>query len=129
MSVIKKLTETVIGDLGDKRRWREYKRRAKALPEPYRTTVRAIERYLMHLGGISRGDLVVTMVGDLADLFETAAADGTPVRDVVGDDPVEFVETFLANYDEDSWRAKERERLVRTIDQAERGEYGDDDHD
>ena len=34
------------------------------------------------------------MFGDLADLWERAAADGTPVREIVGDDPVEFAETF-----------------------------------
>ena len=30
--------------------------------------------------------------------FEQRAADGTPVRAIVGDDPVEFVETFVRNY-------------------------------
>ena len=34
------------------------------------------------------------MLEDLADLFEQAAADGTPIREIVGDDPVEFVEAF-----------------------------------
>jgi DNA-binding ferritin-like protein (Dps family) len=38
------------------------------------------------------------MLEDLADLFEQGAADGTPLRDVVGEDPVEFAEAFLANY-------------------------------
>ncbi|MFI6793991.1 hypothetical protein [Streptosporangium canum] len=32
------------------------------------------------------------MFEDLADLFEQAAADGTPIREIVGEDPVEFVE-------------------------------------
>ena len=35
---------------------------------------------------------------DLADLFEQAAADGTPIREIVGKDPVEFVEAFAENY-------------------------------
>ena len=39
--------------IGDKRRWRQYKARVKALPEPYRSAVDAIERYLMSFG---RGD-------------------------------------------------------------------------
>ena len=38
------------------------------------------------------------MFEDLADLFERAAADGTPIREIVGEDPVEFVETFIQNY-------------------------------
>jgi DNA-binding ferritin-like protein (Dps family) len=36
--------------IGDKRRWRQYKARVKALPEPYRTAVDAIEHYLMYFG-------------------------------------------------------------------------------
>ena len=35
-----------------------------------------------------------SMLEDLADLFEQAAADGTPIREIVGEDPVEFVEAF-----------------------------------
>ena len=35
------------------------------------------------------GDSAVTMLEDLADLFEQAAADGTPIREIVGDDPVD----------------------------------------
>ena len=35
------------------------------------------------------------MLEDLADLFEQGAADGTPIREIVGEDPVEFVEAFV----------------------------------
>ena len=38
------------------------------------------------------------MFEDLADLFEQGAADETPIREIVGEDPVEFVEAFLRNY-------------------------------
>jgi hypothetical protein len=38
------------------------------------------------------------MLEDLADLFERAAADGTPIREVVGEHPEEFVEAFVHNY-------------------------------
>ena len=50
----------------------------------------------MYYGGITDGDTLITMLGDFADLWERAAADGTPVRAIVGDDPVEFAETFVA---------------------------------
>ena len=52
------------------------------------------------------------MFDDLADLFEQAAADGTPIREIVGDDPVEFAETFAQNYSKGGWIDKERERLT-----------------
>ena len=58
------------------------------------------------------------MFDDLADLFERAAADGTPVRAIVGDDPVEFAETFLQAYSGKQWIDKERERLRTAIDAA-----------
>ena len=58
------------------------------------------------------------MFEDLADLFERAAADGTPIREIVGDDPVEFAEAFLRNYTEGQWIDKERERLTSAIDRA-----------
>ena len=34
---------------------------------------------------------------DLIDLFEQSAATGTPIRQIVGEDPVEFIETFVRN--------------------------------
>lgn len=114
--------EKIVGDLGDKRRWRAHKARVKSLPEPYRSTIEAVQRYLMYSGGITRGDVLVTMLDDLGDLFEQAASDRTPIREVVGDDPVEFVETFLANYSDGQWIGKERRRLAEAVEQAEAAE-------
>lgn len=62
------------------------------------------------------------MLEDLADLFERAAADETPVRAIVGDDPVEFAEEFLQNYSEGQWINKERARLTTAIDRAAGGQ-------
>ncbi|KOX20079.1 hypothetical protein ADK67_31550 [Saccharothrix sp. NRRL B-16348] len=104
--------------IGDKRRWRAYKARVRALPPNYRTAVDALERYLMFFGA-SDGDGAASMFEDMADLFERAAADGTPIREIVGEDPVEFVEAFLANYTKGGWVTKERERLSNRIKKAE----------
>jgi DNA-binding ferritin-like protein (Dps family) len=114
--------EKVIGSLEEKKLYREYKARAAALPENYRTAINGIERYLTYFGGITSGEVLVRMFDDLIVLFEQSAADGTPVRAVVGDDPVEFVEAFLANYAEGRWINKERQRLIAAIELAERGE-------
>lgn len=104
--------------IGDKRRWREYKARTRRLPENYRTAVEALERYLMYFGSAD-GESAASMFEDLADLFEQAATDGTPVRAIVGEDPVEFVETFLQNYEKGGWVTRERERLTNAIERAE----------
>jgi DNA-binding ferritin-like protein (Dps family) len=104
--------------IAEKRRYREYKARTKRLPSNYHTAIDALERYLTYFGAITKGDTLMAMLDDLADLFEQSAANGTPIRAIVGDDPVEFAETFLQNYSEGQWINKERERLTAAIDQA-----------
>ena len=110
--------EQVTGSLGQKKRYRQYKARVRQLPENYRTAIEALDRYLMYFGLITKGDALVSMLEDLADLFEQSAANGTPIRAIVGEDPVEFAETFLQNYPEGQWINKERERLADAIDRV-----------
>ncbi len=76
----------------------------------------------MYYGGVTDGDVMMTMLGDLADLWERAAADGTPVRDIVGEDPVEFAEAFARAYSGKEWIDKERARLRKAVADAEDGE-------
>ena len=85
--------------------------------QSYRTAVDALERYLMYFGPADGGS-AAAMFEDLADLFEQAAADGTPVRAIVGEDPVEFAEAFLRNYPGGQWINRERERLTNAIDRV-----------
>jgi hypothetical protein len=59
---------------------------------------------------------------DLIDLFEQSAADRTPIREIVGEDPVEFIETFVRNYPKGQWIIRERERLTNAIKRAEEEE-------
>ncbi len=101
--------------IGDKRQWREYKARSRQLPANYRAAVDALERYLMYFGTGGDG---TALYGDLIDLFEQSAADGTPIRDIVGEDPVEFIEAFVRNYPKGQWIIRERERLTNAIARA-----------
>ncbi len=118
------LIEKLVGELGDKRRWRRYRGRVKALPGNYRTVAEGLERYLTYFGAITKGDLpvdvVMSMLEDLAALVERAAADGTPVRSVVGEAPVEFAEKFFRNYSDGRWISRERDESISAI---ERGFY------
>ena len=111
--------ELVTGSFEDKKRWRRYKARKEQLPTSYRTAMDGFERYFMYAGGIVKGDVLMQMHEDLADLIERAAADGTPIRDIVGNDPVEFADTFILNYTDGQWLNKERKRLSDAIDQAD----------
>ena len=117
-----KWIETLTGSLEHKKQYRRDKARIEALPEPYATVAKAMHRYFMYYGGITDGDTLVTMFGDLADLWERTAADGLRVREIVGDDPVEFSETFAQAYVSKQWIDKERSRLRQAIDDAERQE-------
>lgn len=118
--------EKITGSLEEKRQYREYRARMRTLPEPYRKAVAGIDRYLMYAGGITDGSTIIRMLNDLADLFERAAADGTPVRAIVGVTPAEFVDDFVRSYEGASWLSKERDRLEATIAAAEALEQGAD---
>ncbi|UKA53393.1 DUF1048 domain-containing protein [Arthrobacter sp. FW305-BF8] len=114
--------EQVTGSLEQKKQYKQYKARTKQLPANYRTAIEALERYLTYFGAITKGETLVKMLEDLADLFEQSAANGAPIRDIVGDDPVEFAETFLQNYSEGQWINKERKRLNEAIESVAKEE-------
>lgn len=114
-----KWIEALTGSLEQKKQYRQDKARIDALPEPYATAAVALHRYLMYSGGIIDGDTLTAMFTDFADLWERAAADGTPVHEIVGDDPVEFAETFARAYSGTHWVDKERARLRKAIAVAE----------
>lgn len=112
--------EALTGSLEQKKRYKQYRARMDALPQPYRIAAEAMQRYFMYYAGVTDGETLVTMMRDLAELWERAAADGTPVRAIVGEDPVEFAETLAQAYSGHQWIDKERTRLVKAIDDAER---------
>ena len=105
--------------IGEKRQWRQHKARTRELPASYRTAVEAVERYLMYAGPGGDGAGAASMFEDLLDLFEQSAANRTPIREIVGEDPVEFLEAFVRNYPDGNWRTRERDRLISAIERAE----------
>ncbi|MFB7249101.1 DUF1048 domain-containing protein [Microbacterium sp. NPDC056234] len=113
-----KWIEMVTGPLEQKKQYKQDKARMEALPEPYRTAATAMNRYFMYYGGITSGDTLIQMFTDLVDLWERAAVDGTPVQDIIGDDPVDFTETFAKSYQGKEWIDKERARLTKAFDEA-----------
>ncbi|MEO6116176.1 MAG: DUF1048 domain-containing protein [Pseudolysinimonas sp.] len=117
--------ETITKTLEGKKRYNECKARMRQLPGGYRTAIEGVERYLTYSGLISDGDVLVKMLEDLVDLFEQGVANGTPVREIVGDNPVEFSDAFLQNYADGQWIQKERARLNDTIDRAAEDETKD----
>ena len=98
-----------------KRHYRRYQARIAQLPPNYQTAVTALSRYLNYLGGPTDADSILAMLDDLADLLEQGAADGLTVRQLVGDDPVEFADAFIRNYPAGSWITRERDRLTEAF--------------
>ncbi|QPZ39004.1 DUF1048 domain-containing protein [Paramicrobacterium chengjingii] len=117
-----KWIEALTGSLEQKKQYRQAQARIKALPEPYSTAANAFNRYFMVYGGVTDGDTIVQMVLDSADLWERAAVDRTSVSDIVGEDPVDFAETFAQAYVGKQWIDKERARLLAAVDEAKRSE-------
>ena len=114
-----KWIEALTGSLEQKKQYKQLKARLDALPEPYGTAAKAMHRYFLYYGGLTDGDDLVRMLEDLVELWERAPADGTPVRDIVGSDPVDFAETFAQSYGGTQWIDKERARLTQAIHDAE----------
>jgi DNA-binding ferritin-like protein (Dps family) len=114
------MNKLILKVVSEKRQWRQHKARTRQLPANYRTAVEALERYLMYAGPGGDGARAASMFDDLLDLFEQSAASGIPIREIVGDDPVEFLEAFVQNYPDGQWRVRQRERLDHAIDRAAR---------
>jgi DNA-binding ferritin-like protein (Dps family) len=103
-----KWIEALTGSLEQKKQYRQDTARIEGLPEPYRAAAKAVHRYFTYYGGITDGDTLILMLGDLADLWERAAADDVAQA-----------------YNGQQWIDKERARLRKAIDDAERGERGE----
>jgi len=116
-----KWIELFTGSLEQKKQYKQAVARMDALPEPYRATAKAYQRYFMYYGGVVDGTSLITMWGDFADLWDRAVADGTSVRAIVGDDPVEFGESFVQAYSGRQWIDKERARLTTSVTAAIEG--------
>jgi len=101
----------------EKRRYRRYKARTEKLPANYRSALAAFEHYFMYFAP-DKGSELLAMLEDLADLFDESVANGTPIRAIVGDDPVEFAEAFRRNYPQGQWIVRQQERLARSINES-----------
>jgi DNA-binding ferritin-like protein (Dps family) len=110
--------ELVTGSIEQKRRYREYKARVERLPEGYRRAIDALQWYSYYFGHVTT-ESGLSMLEGLAGLFEQGAASGTPVREIVGADPVKFAEAFISKYPDGQWIAWERERLTSAIARTE----------
>ncbi|NCT90415.1 DUF1048 domain-containing protein [Cellulomonas sp. APG4] len=96
------LIDKVVGQIDDKRRWRAYKARVRALPAAHRTAAEGLERYTSHLGVLTGGDLpadgLMPMLEEVVGRLESAADAGASVASVVGADPVAFADDLVETH-------------------------------
>ena len=96
----------------EKREYRAYKKRVNELPEEYRKAMKAIESYLWNF---AKGSGMFQLLQNILEMFENSASDGLSVRDVVGNDIAEFADSLLAEFPEETWMDKMRNKLRNSI--------------
>jgi len=95
------IIKTVIGDLGDKRAYREMMKRANALPKEYRYAFRKMQNYIYTVGvpgGDVSGCVDLALFHGLIDLLEAGAAEHKSVPELTGADVGAFCDELLRAY-------------------------------
>nr|WP_294489945.1 DUF1048 domain-containing protein [uncultured Anaerosporobacter sp.] len=109
--MIDNFIKLVIGDLDEKREYKQMMKRVDALPKEYRFALKEIQKY-MYTVGAPDGDMTMfsdmTTFTDLVDLFEASAADGRKVIDVIGSDVDKFCDEFMRAHITDSETLREK---------------------
>lgn len=100
-----KIINTIIGDMNEKKKYRENEKRAKALPTEYSEAYNEIKHYLWNTSGI----LTIEPLVSLVDMLEEAAADGKHVIDVTGSDVAAFADDLVRG--ESSYKDQQRKKL------------------
>lgn len=99
---IKKL---IIGDLDDKRKYKQMMKRVDALPKDYTFAFKQIQKYIYTVGGVN-GDITMfnnsNILEDLLDLFEESVAGERNIIDIIGNDVGKFCDEFMKAYVNDS---------------------------
>lgn len=104
-----KIINTIIGDLNEKKEYRQNEARAKALPPEYAEAYKDIKGYIFSTSGI----LTMEPLKSLVDLLEEAAADNRRVLDVTGPDVAAFADELVR--DTASYHDKQREKLNKKL--------------
>lgn len=110
---MKNIIKTLIGD---KTRYRQFHKDVAQLPTPYAETLTAIEKYMWNF---AKSDGIMDALEDILRMFQENTAENVPVKNVVGDDPVEFAETIMAQYPDALWLIKYRNQLRDKVTEAQ----------
>ncbi len=98
VTMLDSIIKLVIGDMKDKRAYKQMMKKVDTLPKDYRYAFHKIQHYMFSVGSPDF-DLTIftdlTMFMDLVNFFETSAAEGKQVLDVIGSDVGKFCDEFM----------------------------------
>lgn len=100
-----KIINTIIGNLEEKREYKDNEARAKSLPAEYLTAYNEIKNYIFHTSGL----LTMSPLKSLVDLLEEAAASNQRVLEITGPDVAAFADELV--HGEKSYFEQQRTKL------------------
>lgn len=99
--MLNSITKLIIGDLDEKKAYKQMMKRVDNLPRDYKIAFKGIQKYINTIGAPG-GDMSIfkdlTLFIDLIELFETSAAEKREVIDVIGSDIDKFTDEFMKAY-------------------------------
>lgn len=101
----------IIGDLDEKREYKQMMKRVDALPKDYSFAFKKIQKYMYSVGAPGGNMTIftdITMFTDLVDLFEASATDGRQVIDVIGSNVDKFCDELMSAYITNSETLREK---------------------
>ena len=104
-----KIINTIIGDLSEKKAYRDNEKRAKLLPAEYAQAYKNIKHYIFSTSGI----LSMEPLQVLVDILEEAAAEGKRVIDITGPDVAAFADELVRGTK--SYQDQQRDKLNKNM--------------
>jgi DNA-binding ferritin-like protein (Dps family) len=104
-----KIFNKILGDLSEKKAYKQNEKRAKALPAEYAEAYKNIKHYIFSATGI----LTMEPLKVLVDMLEEAAAEGKHVIDITGADVAAFADELVRG--EHSYFDQQRKKLNKSF--------------
>ena len=104
------LIDRMLG-LEEKREWREFEKRAKALGDDYYADYNAMKKYIW-VSGVEKWKDFKFIFDHVLDLLEEAAADGRKVTAITGPDVATFLDEMVEHK---SWEDKQKDKLNKIM--------------
>ncbi|MEG2290502.1 MAG: DUF1048 domain-containing protein [Clostridium sp.] len=119
------IIKLIIGDLDDKRAYKQMMKRVDVLPKDYKFAFHKIQNYIYTVGSINADMSIfkdMTMFTDLIDLFEASAVEGRLVIDVIGSNVDSFSDEFMSAYitNEETQREKLNKEIIEKFKKEEK---------